>query len=114
MTSIDFLAVIEPIEEYLLSCDSERKFFSDPGSISSCFELLETFCDRALQSDYSPWESFNVHGYDNNRTELEKSHKTVRIPNDMKSSSSLGEPVFISVKLLDQRRRPAEGPRVDI
>ena len=76
--------------------------------------MLETFCDRALQSDYSPWESFNVHGYDNNRTELEKSYKTVRVANDMESSSSLGEPVFISVKLPDQRRRPAEGPRVDI
>ena len=35
----------------LLSCDSEGNFFTDPEYISSCLELLETFCNRALQSE---------------------------------------------------------------
>ena len=55
MTSVDLSSVIEPIQGYLLGCESEGNFFTDPGSISSCLELLETFCDRALQSEYDPY-----------------------------------------------------------
>ena len=62
VTSVDLSSAIELIQGYLLSCDSEGKFFLDLESISSCLELLESFCDRALQYDYNPWESVNVHG----------------------------------------------------
>ena len=62
LTSVDLSSVIEPIEGYLLSCDSDGIFFTDPESISSDLELLEAFCDRALKSDYSPWDSVDVHG----------------------------------------------------
>ena len=77
-------------------------------------ELLETFCVRALQSDYNPWESVNIHGYEKLRAELEKSCKAVRVARDVESSSSLSEPVFVSEKPLEQRRRPAQHPRIDI
>ena len=73
VTSVDLSSVIEPIQGYLLSGDSEGNFFTDPGSISSCMELIETFSDSALQCDYNPWESVNVHGYEKIRAELEKS-----------------------------------------
>ena len=55
VTGIDLSCVIEPIQGYLLNCDSARNLFTDPDSISSCLELLETFCDKALRSDYSLW-----------------------------------------------------------
>ena len=55
VTSVDLSSVTEPIQGYLLSCDSEGNFFTDPESISSCLELLETLCDRALQSVFNPW-----------------------------------------------------------
>ena len=113
MTSVDLSSVIEPVQGYSLDCDSEGNFFTYPGSISSCLELLETFSDRALQSDYSPWESVNVHGYKINRAELEKSYKDVRVVSDVESSS-LSEPVFVSEKLPEQRRRPAQRPLIDI
>ena len=76
-------------------------------------ELLETFSDRALQSDYDPWESVDAHRYENIRAELEKSYKAVRVASDVESSS-LSEPVFVSEKLPEQRRRPALRPRIDI
>ena len=95
VTSVYLSFVIEPIQEYLLSGHSEGNFFTDPGSISSCMELLETFSDRALQSDCSPWESVDAHGYENIRAELEKSYKAVRVASDVESSSSLSEPVCI-------------------
>ena len=114
VTNVDLSSVIEPIQRYLLSGDSEGNFFSDPGSNSSCMELLETFSDRAFQCDYNPWESVNVHGYEKIQTELEKSYKAVRVASDVEYSSSWGEPVCVSEKLPEQRRRPAQRPRIDI
>ena len=114
VTSVDLLSVVKPIQGYLLNGDAEGNFFTDPGSISSGMELLETFSDSALQCGYNPWESVDVHGYEKIRTELEKSYKAVRVASDVESSSSLSEPVFVSERLLEQRRRPAQRPRIDI
>ena len=114
VTRVDLSSVVEPIQGYLLSSDAEGKFFTDPASISSCMELLETFSDSALQCDYNPWESVNVHGYEKIRAELEKSYKAVRVASDVESSASLSEPVFDSERLPEQRRRPAQRSRNDI
>ena len=75
VTRVDLSSVVEPIQGFLLSSDAEGNFFTDPASISSCMELLETFGDSAFQCDYNPWESVNVHGYEKFRAELEKSYK---------------------------------------
>ena len=114
VTRVDLSSVIGPIQGYLLSGDTEGNFFSDPGCISSCMELLETFSDSALQCDYNPWEFVDVHGYEKIRGELEKSFKAVRVASDVESSASLSEPVFLSERLPEQRRRPAQRPRIDI
>ena len=114
VTSVDLSSVIEPIQGYLLSGDSEGNFFTGPRSIFSCMELLETFSYRAFQCDYNTWESVNAHGYEKIRPELEKSYNAVRIASDVESSSSLSEPVFVSERLPEQRRRPAQRPRIDI
>ena len=114
VTSVDLSSVIEPIRGYLLSGDSEGNFFTNPRSISSCMELFETFSDNALQCDYNTWESVIVHGYEKIRAELEKSYKAVEVASDVVSSSSLSEPVFVSERLPEQRRRPAQRPRIDI
>ena len=114
VTSVDLSSVVESIQGYLLSGDAEGNFFTDPGSISSCMELLETFSDSALQGGYNSWESVDVHGYEKIRAELEKSFKAVRVASDVESSASLSEPVFVPEKLPEQRRRPAQRPRIDI
>ena len=114
VTRVDFSSVVEPIQGYLLSGDAEGNFFTDPASISSCMELLETCSDSALQCDYDPWESIIVHGYEKVRAEWKKSYKAVRVASDVESSSSLSEPVFVSERLHEQRRRPAQRPRIDI
>ena len=75
VTSVDLLSVVEPIQGYLLNGDAEGNFFTDPGSILSSMELLETFSDSAFQCGYNPWESVDVHGYEKIRAELEKSYK---------------------------------------
>ena len=102
------------MQVYLLSCDTAGKFFTDPESISTCLELVETFCDRAVQSDYSLWESIDVHGKEKIGAQLEKSYKAGKVASDVESSSSLSEPAFVSDKLPEQRRHPAQRPRIDI
>ena len=114
VTSVDLSSVVEPLQGYLLGCDTEENFFTDPESISCCIELLETFGDSALQSSYNPREFVNYHNYEKIRTELEKSYKAVRVASDVESSASLSEPVFVSERLPEQRRRPAQRPRIDI
>ena len=114
VTSVDLSAILEPLQGYLLSSDAEGNFFTDPESISSCMELLETFGDSALQCGYNPWEFVDCHGYEKIRTDLEKSYQTVRIASDVESSASLSEPVFVSERLPEQRRRPAQRPHIDI
>ena len=114
VTSVDLSSVVEPIQGYLVSGDVEGNFFTDPGSISSCTELLETFGDSALQCGYNPWESVDIHGYEKIRAELEKLYKAVKVASDVESSSSVSEPVFVSERLPEQRRRPAQRPRIHI
>ena len=114
VTGVELLSVVEPIHGFLLHGDAEGNFFTDSGSISSCMELLETFSDSALQCGYNPWESVDVHGYEKIRAELENSYKAVSVASDVESSSSLSEPVFVSERLPEQLRRPAQSPRIDI
>ena len=38
----------------------------------------------------------------------------MRVASDVESSASLSEPVFVSERLPEQRRRPAQRPRIDI
>ena len=111
VTRVDLSSVIDPTQGYLLSGDSEGNFFTDPGTISSCMELLETFSDSALQCGCNPWEFVDVHGYEKIRGDLEKSFKAVIVASDVES---LSEPVFVSERLPEQRRRPAQRPRIDI
>ena len=77
-------------------------------------EFLETFGDSALQCGYNPWEIVDCHGYEKFRTELEKSYKAVRVASDVESSASIKKPVFVSERLPEQRRCPAQRPRIDI
>ena len=113
VTSVDLSSILEPLHGYLLSSDAEGNFFTDTGSISSCMEMLETYGDSALQCGYNPWEFVDVHGYEKIRPELEKSYKAVRVASDVESCASLSEPVFVSERLPEQRRRPAQRPRID-
>ena len=89
----------------MLRCDSKRKFFTNSESVSSCLELLDVFCDGALQSDYSPWRSVEAHWYEK---------KAEQIASDVESSSSLIGPAFVFEKLPEQRRRPAQRQRIDL
>ena len=114
VTSVDLSSVVEPLQGYFLSSDAEGNFFTDPESIACCMELLETFGDSALQCGYNSWEFVDYHGYEKIRTELEKSCKAVRVASDVESSASLSEPVFVSERLPEQRRCPAQRPRIDI
>ena len=45
---------------------------------------------------------------------MEKPYEAVTVAGDVEPSSSLSEPAFVSEKLPEQHRRPAERPFIDI
>ena len=100
----------QPVQGYFLSCDAERNSISDPESSLMCSELLEAFCDGALRTDHSPWESVDVHENEKNRSFWEKSYKAVRFASDVKMPSLLSKLAFVPDKLPEQRRHPAQRP----
>ena len=59
---IDLADLIEPLQKYLLTCNTEQNIISSADSISSCVEMLTEFGDKALQPSYDPWASVDFHG----------------------------------------------------
>ena len=112
VTSVDLSSAIELIQGYLLSCDSEEKFFLDPESISSCLELLRVSVIGLYSMTIILGSQLMF--TEKTRAELQKSYKTVRVASVVESSSSLSEPAFVLEKLPQQRRRPAQRSRIDI
>ena len=54
-TEFDLAAVIEPLQNYSLTCSVEQNIFWGADSFSSCVEILAEFKDKALQPAYDPW-----------------------------------------------------------
>ena len=113
-SAIDLADVIEPLQSYLLICNTEQNIFSGAESISSCVELLADFGDRALQPSYDPWASVDFHDRSKIHADLTKAYKDVRVvanvETDVDVTLSSGSPE----KRLPQKKRPAQRPRIDL
>ena len=76
--------------------------------------MLAEFGDRALLPSYDPWASVDFHGRAKIHADLTKAYKGVRavanIDPDADVTLSSGSPE----KLLPPRKRPAQGPRIDL
>ena len=114
VAGVDLADVIELLQSYLLSSSSEQNIYSSAECVSSCVEMLAEFGDKALQPSYDPWASFDFYGLAKIHTDLTKTYKDVRnvtnVETDADVTLSSGSPE----KLLPQKRRPAQGPRIDL
>jgi len=76
--------------------------------------MIAEFGDRALQPSYDPWASVDFHGRAKIHDDLTKAYKDVRI------AANIGADVDVTLssgspeKLLSQRKRPAQGPGIDL
>ena len=113
-SAIDLADVIEPLRSYLLTCISEQNTFVSADSISSCVEMLAVFEDMALQSSYDPWASVDFHGRSKIHADLTKAYKDVRVATNVGTDADVALSSGSPEKLLPQRRRPAQGPRIDL
>ena len=52
-------------------------------------------------------------GYEKIRSVMEKSYKAVRVASDVETLSRLNDQVFVLDKLIEQRPRPLQCPRID-
>ena len=113
-SAIDLADNIEPLQCYLLTFSADQSIFVSADSVCSCVEMLAEFGDRALQPSYDPWASVDFHGRAKMHADLTKAYKDVRIA----ASFEVGVDVTLSSgspeKLLPQRKRPAQGPRIDL
>ena len=114
IAGVDLADVIEPLQSYLLSSSLEQNIFASAECISSCVEILAEFGDRALQPSYDPWASVVFHDRGKIHADLTKAHKDVRIAANVEPDADVGLSSGSPEKLLPQRKRPAQGPRIDL
>ena len=108
----DLADIIEPLQCYLLTCSADRKVFVD--SISSCVDMLAEFGDRALQRSCDPWASVDFHGPVKIHADLTNTYKDVRIATNVEADADVTLSSGSPEKLLPQRKRPSQGPRIDL
>ena len=113
-SAVDLSDLIEPLQSYLLTCNTEQNIFSSADSISSCVEMLAECGDKALQPSYDLWAGVHFHGRSKIHADLTKAYKDVRVA----TSVGMGADVTLSSespdKLLPQRKRPVQRPRIDL
>ena len=113
-SAINLADIIEPLQCYLLTCSADQSIFVSADSISSCVEMLAEFGDRALQPSYDPWASVDFHGRAKIHADLTKAYKDVRIAANVEEDAGVTLSSGSPEKLLPQRKRPAQRPRIDL
>ena len=76
--------------------------------------MLAEFGDRALQPSYDPWASVDFHGRGKIHADLTKAYRDVRIAANVEPDADVTLSSGSPEKLLPQRKRPAQGPRIDL
>ena len=76
--------------------------------------MLSEFGDGALQPSYDPWCSVDFHGRAEIHANLTKAYKDVRVAGNIEADADVTLSSGIPEKLLPQRKRPAQGPRIDL
>ena len=113
-SAVDLADVIEPIQRYLLTCNADQNISVSADSISSCVEMLPEFGDKALQPFYDPWASVDFHGRAKIHADLTKAYKDVRIAVIVETDADVILSSGSPEKLLPQKKRPAQGQRIDL
>ena len=113
-SAIDLADVIEPLQSYLLTCNTEQNIFVSADSISSCVEMLAEFGDKALQPSCDAWASFHFDGRSKIHADLTEAYKDVRVATNIGTDADVMLSSGIPEKLLPQTKQPAQGPRFDL
>ena len=114
VAGVDLADVIEPLQSYLLGSSLEQNIFASAQCISFCVEMLAEFGDRALQPSYDPWASVDFHGRGKIHADLTKTYKDMRIAANVEADADVTLSSGSPGKVLPQRKRPAQGPRIDL
>ena len=113
-SAIDLADVIEPLQCYLLTCSADQNVVVSADSISVCVEMLAEFGDKSLQPSYDPWVSVDFHGRAKIHADLTKAQKDVRIAANVETGAHVSLSSGSPVKLFPQRKRHAQGPRINL
>ena len=111
---IDLAYVIESLQSYLLTCSADQNIFVSADSLSSCVEMLTEFGVKALQPPFDPWAIVDSHGRAKIHVDLTKAYKDVRIAANVEADADVTLSSGSPEKLVPQRKRPAQRPRIDL
>ena len=76
--------------------------------------MLAEFGYKALQPSYDPWTSVNFRGRSKILAELTKAYKDVRVATNVGTDADVTLSSGSTEKLLPQRKRHAQRPRIDL
>ena len=113
-SAVDLSDLIEPLQSYLLTCNTEQSIFSSADLISSCVEVLADFGDKALQPSYELWAGVDFHGRSKIHADLTKAYKDVRVATSVGMDADVTLSSESPETLLPQRKRPVQRPRIDL
>ena len=111
---MDLADLIELLQSYLLRSSSEQNIYLSAESISLCLEMFVEFRNRALQPSYDPWASVDFQGRAKIHAVLTKAYKDVRVAANVETDADGTLSSGIPEKLLPQKKRPAQRPRIDL
>ena len=98
----------------MLTSSADQNVFVSTDSISSCVEMLVEFGDKSLQPSFDPWASVDFHGRAKFNADLTKAYKDVSIAANIEADADVTLSSGSPEKLLPQRKRPAQRPRIDL
>ena len=111
--NVDLSSVIEPLQSYLLCGEMANNFPTDPDSIGSCVEPVDSFGYRALRAGFNQWDSADFNGRAGIVEGLSKTYKAVRVSSEV-DTSSMSTVLQSPGKLAMQRRTPVQAPKMDL
>ena len=76
--------------------------------------MLTEFGDRTLQPSFDPRASVDFHGCAKFHTDLTKAYKDVRVAANVEADTAVTLSSGSPEKLLPQRKRPGQRPRIDL
>ena len=110
----DLSDIIEPVRSYLWSSSAKQIVFTSAESISSCFEFLDEFADKAIEPCYYPWHSLDFHDESKIYADLTKAYKKVRAVSNLETSVEIILSPDNPDELAPKKHQSAQRPRIDV
>ena len=103
--------IIEPVQSYIMFCNSESNFSANLETINCCVELLETFAGTAILSGHDAWSYVDFHQKEKNERSLMSGYRKIRSASGADDANLVSSAPEI---LCSQNPIPSQPPGIDV